>query len=78
MEERRMDMQDKTSIKKAKNTVLELNRSATQRKDVSNNNESNKQNNTNVISRTINDGAKETMASVDISNKQICYQCKGL
>ena len=39
----------KRPLKKVKNTVLELSRSATQIKDVSNNNRSNKEDNTDVI-----------------------------
>ena len=39
----------KLPLKKAKNTALELSRSATQGKDVSNNNESNEQDNIDVI-----------------------------
>ena len=42
--------------------MLELSRSTTQGKDFSNNNKSNKQDNTNVIDNKINDSAKETMA----------------
>ena len=55
----------KLTLKKGKNTVLELGRSDIQGKDISNNNKSNEQDNIDVIDNKINAGDKETMASVD-------------
>ena len=47
---------------------MELSRSATNAKDISNDNKSNGQDNTDVIDNKINEGSKETMVSVGTNN----------